>query len=138
MPLPFFKAKSRFNKLDLSVIITAAALYYLNTYILKVYTSGALNYFCVCYFNDFLAALLLLAYANILLGAVNSRFCKLSTILFIAVIVGFFWEFWSPPIKINRTADYIDILYYCIGAAYYWGVCCYFKDSYILNKLCAL
>lgn len=99
-----------------------AIIYLINNYFLKSYTSGILNYFCICYLNDLICPLLLLSYSNILLLAVHKEINTFTEAVFICFLCGLVWEFLTPVLKSNSTTDLFDIFCYCLGGMMYISI----------------
>lgn len=108
------------NLLDTIIIIVVSTMYLLNNRYIKMATSGILHDFFVCYFNDLMAPMFMLAYSNILLDTVNRKFSKLVHIVIFTLVVGFIWEFVAPLMKEGAVSDPVDILCYLIGGVIYW------------------
>ena len=108
--------------MDIIVICVIAILYLLNNKLLKHNTTGALRMFLVCYFNDFMAPIFLLAYSNILLGTKNMRLGKIKHILPFCLCMGCIWEFFAPIIKNGSVTDPYDIIAYLLGGGMYWVI----------------
>ena len=87
------------NPTDLILLFVTAALYLLNNLILKQNTRGVLREFLICYFNDVMAPMALLAYSNIMLGTTGKRLCSIRHILLFCLCAGFVWEFLAPTLK---------------------------------------
>lgn len=110
------------NLLDTIIIIVVSVMYLLNNRYIKMATSGILQDFFVCYFNDLMAPMFMLAYSNILLDTVNRKFSKLIHIVIFCLMLGVIWEFGAPFMKKGAVADSVDILCYLIGGVLYWAV----------------
>ena len=110
------------NLLDTVIIIIVSVMYLLNNRYIKIATSGILHEFFVCYFNDLMAPMFMLAYSNILLDTVNRKFSKLIHIVMFCLVVGIVWEFVAPLVKKYADFDSIDILCYLVGGIIYWKV----------------
>ena len=108
------------NPTDLILLFVTAALYLLNNLILKQNTRGVLREFLICYFNDVIAPIALLAYSNILLGTTGKRLCSIRHILLFCLCAGFVWEFLAPLIKRGSVTDPCDMIAYLFGGSAYW------------------
>ena len=106
--------------MDLIVICVIAVLYVLNNNVFKQNTKGALREFFICYFNDFMASMFLLAYSNILLGTEDKRLGSIKYILPFCLCAGCIWEFLAPIIKRGSVTDPCDIIAYLLGGSMYW------------------
>ena len=108
------------NPTDLILLFVTAALYLLNNLILKQNTRGVLREFLICYFNDVMAPMALLAYSNILLGTTGKRLCSIRHIFPFCLCAGFVWEFLAPILKEGSVADPCDMIAYLFGGSVYW------------------
>ena len=104
------------------IFIACVFLYLLNEYCLKDCTTGGIQFFLICYFNDFLAPLLFLSYANILLLTRDMSWNKLSHIMLVCLINGILWEFVAPFFKNNAVMDLCDFIFYFLGGFLYWAL----------------
>ena len=97
------------NPTDLILLFVTAALYLLNNLILKQNTRGVLREFLICYFNDVMAPIALLAYSNILLGTTGKRLCSIRHILLFCLCAGFVWDgslrYDCLPVRWKRVLD---------------------------------
>lgn len=107
------------NLLDTVILIAVSVLYLLNNKYIKAATVGIAHEFFVCFFNDLMAPMFMLAYSNILLGTVNRRIERPVQIFLFCLIVGFVWEFVAPLMKAGAVWDPLDILCYLIGGGIY-------------------
>lgn len=108
------------NPTDFILLFVTAALYLLNNLILKQNTQGVLREFLICYFNDVMAPIALLAYSNILLGTTGKRLCSIRHILLFCLCAGFVWEFLAPTLKEGSVTDPCDMIAYLFGGSAYW------------------
>lgn len=112
--------KNQDNRLNIFLLIICTVLALINTIILKKIDLGNLNLIFNGYLNDFLAAILILAYINICISFVNFKIKSLKFLMIIILIISFFWEYFAIYIKPNSVFDYLDILAYLIGCIVYW------------------
>ena len=105
---------------DITTLLIAGSLYLINNLFIKKLTSGNIQYFFICYFNDILAPLVILPYCNILFEYVNIKLIDFKYIIIFILICGFVWEFLAPFIKENSFCDLFDFIAYITGAAIYW------------------
>lgn len=104
------------------IIVVSIAAYLLNQFYLKTHYN---NFILTSYWNDFWAALFILAYSNIWLSFYknyNLTLDKLPKILFFILIVGSFWEYATPYFKKDSFSDPIDMLTYVTGAVFYYSI----------------
>lgn len=106
--------------MDLILICIIALLYTLNNIVLKQHTTGIIREFLVCYFNDLMAPMFLIAYSNIVLGTKEKRLYRIRHILPFCLCAGIVWEFFAPIIKNGSVTDPFDIIAYLIGGSMYW------------------
>lgn len=104
---------------DIIGIFCSLILYVINNTFLKTHTTGILNIFFVCYFNDCLAMIFMLACSNVLLRIYNIRIIRLHETLLFAIACGMIWEFFAPVINSTSITDYFDFLAYISGAIIY-------------------
>ncbi len=126
----------RKRPLNIILIQLAIVAYLINNLFFKVYTSGAVQHFFVCYFNDLICPLLFFSYMNILLITLNIEINKLWTVLLIAICIGCVWELITPLIKTSSIRDPVDFLCYIIGSVLYWLILCFtsnIKDELYLK-----
>lgn len=103
------------------LMITVPILYFFNRYFLKKVTIGALNYYLVCYHDDYLAPLFLLAYSNTLLLSFGFRRLRgLLPILCLSLSAGLIWEYVAPLYRPHSISDPWDLAIYLIGGFSYW------------------
>ena len=108
------------NQMDLILLFVIATLYVLNNLFLKQNTRGILREFLICYFNDIMAPIVLLAYSNILLGTKGKRLYRIRHILLFCLCAGLVWEFFAPIIKKGSVTDPCDMIAYLFGGSVYW------------------
>ena len=120
--------------INIWLIIIVVCLYGLNNHYLKSITTGDIQYFMICYFNDLICPILLLSYTNILLISIDQEMKRAQTILLFGFCAGIAWELISPLIKSSTTTDLMDIFIYTGGSLFYW--CMYTLAEKIINKEC--
>ena len=108
--------------INIILIITVLALYFLNNTYFKHATSGIVQHMFICHFNDLICPSFLMSYANLLLLTVGKRVVSLKGILFIIIPAGLIWEFFAPFIKPSTTTDLYDLLCYVIGGVLYYFI----------------
>lgn len=110
------------NPQNSQLILIVACLYVLNNNYFKSNTDGILQYFMICYFNDLIAPILLLSYANILLISINYELKQVKWIILLGIGAGLFWEFSAPLFKTSSTTDINDLYMYTLGSFLYWCI----------------
>lgn len=121
---------------DVWVVVFVLIFYFVNRFT-NVFTScprcGALFRF---HFNDFLGAILLAAYTNILLAYKGFQAIQsLGSLLLLGGVCGVFWEGIAPLILSYSTADWKDCVAYLLGMTVYWGVYhLYFRKENCMKK----
>lgn len=108
------------NSVNGTLCIIVPLLYQLNNIYFKKINLQFLKYIFVCYFNDALAAILILAFSNLLLIKVHSSIFKFKYIFLFITACGCVWEFITPLYKENSITDYYDFIAYYIGAMIYF------------------
>ncbi len=108
------------NPVDSVLMSVVVVLYLLNNHFLKYNTSGIINVFFKCYFNDLMAPCFLLAYTNIFLDTIEKRLQKIKQIIPFCLCAGLVWEFFTPLIKSSSVTDLFDIVSYLIGGTIYF------------------
>lgn len=104
-----------------TVLILSLVCYLLNGHLLIPYTD---HWFLKGYFNDFLAPIALLAFANIL-GRLFGHPKIADHPCFVVVSVGFasvWWEFVTPMYKNASVSDIGDCLAYAAGACMFLAI----------------
>ena len=104
------------------LILGVAMLYGFNNLWLKSHTSGEVNYFFVCHFNDLICPLLFVGYSNLLLLTVGKEIRKLHWILLFCFCACLIWEFFAPVLKSSVTPDWWDVTFYMAGGILYWAI----------------
>ena len=104
------------------LIIIVLCLYFLNNQYFKTHTSGIVQYFMICHFNDFICPLFFLSYSNLLLISVGKEIKKFHWVMLFGFCSGLIWEFFAPFIKPTTTTDFIDLIFYTLGTALYWFI----------------
>lgn len=94
--------------------------YVFNQYYKTICPIESLRLFLVCYANDILAGILILAYSNICLSFISKSIIQLPTILWFILGCGFVWEILAPLFKPTAIFDPLDLLAYLIGGIIYW------------------
>lgn len=116
-------------RFDAIALLTALLLFVLNEHIVKPCIWSAspdadftfIELVQVGYFNDFLGGLAFLAYTNLLIDLVRSRYRIQRLFIAISYIAacGLFWEYVAPLFVPNSVSDPWDVLAYCLGGAAY-------------------
>lgn len=116
------KDSIRQKPINLILILVVLALYFLNNGIFKHHTSGWLQYFMICHFNDFICPLFFFGYCNLLLITANKEIKKLHWILLMGLCSGLVWEYFAPVIKPSTVSDVMDLVFYLLGTFLYWCI----------------
>ncbi len=106
---------------DVAVFTSCVILYCINQFGLKSLIGGEI---LTCHFNDFIAIVALLSFANVLATILNTpRFIitRLRYTLLITMVCSIYWEFITPLYK-TSTTDWRDIVFYLLGALLYWAI----------------
>ena len=116
------KLRQSIRKRPINLILMGiiAIMYVLNNRVIKRSTVGWVHLFTVCYLNDIMAPLILLPYANILLGMRDMELKSLLNIEAFCLAVGLIWEFVTPLVKKGSVTDPLDLVCYCFGGFVYW------------------
>lgn len=107
---------------NLILIIMVLCLYLLNNKYLKPCTEGIIQQFFICYFNDLICPLLFISYSNMLLISINKEIKRFKWIMFFGFCSGLVWEFIAPLLNPMSVTDIVDLLFYTLGAFFYWGI----------------
>ena len=108
--------------INVILLFCVSGLYFINNHYFKNYSSGNIQLFFICYFNDLLCPLFFFSYSNLLLLTIDKELCKIKSICIVGICVSLIWEFFAPLIKPSSTTDLIDIICYMIGSITYWGI----------------
>ena len=116
----YIQNKSYIKK-DFLIIVVSSFLYVINKTVIIRYSRGLINYLFRCYFNDFLAGLLIITLINILIIlAFSKKIGSFFQTMIIILIIGLFWEYAPNLIKENAVSDLWDIVAYEVGGLLYW------------------
>lgn len=110
----------RIRPINLTLIICVSILYFINNTVLKLCTTGHLQLFFICHFNDLICPLFFLSYSNLLLITIQRELTKIKGIVLLCLIAGLIWEYFTPLIKPSSVSDIVDIICYLVGASLYW------------------
>lgn len=114
----------KFRNSDVWILVSAIFLYSVNRFLLKpLWPATVYGQFFKYHFNDFLGAIVLLAYTNILIGLFASSRKKLTKFLHIfllGIICSIVWEGIAPILLPYSTSDWLDCLSYLSGSVTYW------------------
>ncbi len=108
--------------INLVLMCVVTCLYLLNNIYLKANTGGMLQKFMICHFNDFICPLFFISYSNLLLITINKELKELKWIILFSLCSAFVWEFFAPIIKPSSVTDFLDIIFYTLGACLYWCI----------------
>lgn len=107
---------------DLSLLLATAALYALNSLLLKpAFVGTTPGVFFGGYFNDILGGAAFLAYSNALICLYDprKRLRRFPPALAYIACCGLFWEFVGPFLVEDSTTDLLDLVAYVFGAVLY-------------------
>lgn len=110
---------SAFGVVNISILLSALILYFINQFFLKKITGNILVH---GYLNDLLAMNVLLPYCNVILKFYklkDFRIIGFYQIVCFAIIVGVFWEV-VTPVYHECTRDLLDIFAYIVGGFVYY------------------
>lgn len=111
-------------KRNIIILVLCGGLYWFNRLWLTGVTSGVLQWFLICYFNDILAGLVLPAVASILLllaGRPALRRWWPTALLLLGA--GLIWECIAPLWKEGAVFDWWDFAAYQLGGLLYLIFC---------------
>lgn len=101
-------------------------LYSINRFLWKpIAPDNFFGYLCRCHLNDYLGAIVFMAYTNILISLFmdpKKQIVRLLPTLLMGVLCAFWWEWLAPKFLIYSTADFGDAVAYLLGSATYWGI----------------
>ena len=106
------------KRANIIIILFCLSLYIINNYIIKRIENVFQDFF-ICWFNDLLAPILVLAYINFRFGD-NHKLNSLLTVLLLCTVFCAVWEIGGLIIKQNSTFDPLDIACYYIGGLIYY------------------
>lgn len=104
---------------DVFVFGVSAVFYVCNRFWWAQRASGCLGWFLICYCNDVLAGLVLLAIANSLLAMVGWKPLSLLAGVCLLLFCGVVWECLAPAVKPTAVFDPWDFLAYQCGGGIY-------------------
>lgn len=106
---------------NLCVASAAFSLYIVNRFSRLFPSIPYLGHIFRNHFNDYLGAVLFIAYVNLLLLAGRRTPCTyLPGLAFWALLCSLTWEGLAPLLLPFSTADWWDCLAYCLGMFTYW------------------
>lgn len=110
------------QKADFIISIIIVAFYLINQQVKNLVRVPYIGYFLRCHFNDLMAAILFLAYINLILSISKFQTCikNFSWILSFSCLCSIFWEGIAPLFIKNSVADIWDVLFYILGGFIYW------------------
>ena len=119
------------NKIDLLCFVFSGIVYCLNKLILIDNSKGAIHYFLMCYLNDLMAPIFVLAISSMIFQCIGYELNRFSVIMAIGLFAALIWEFVIPMFKAESVTDPIDFLCYIIGAGVFYLIkrldCIYFS-----------
>lgn len=102
-------------RLEIQLIFIIMILYMLNKIYFIHNTTGNIQMFCQCYFNDLLAPVFLLSLIVIMFGMLELEIKQYYLFILIGMIAGLCWEYIIPMIKQSSISDVNDLICYFIG-----------------------
>ena len=108
--------------INLVLMVLVICLYLLNNLIFKQQTTGIIQYFMICHFNDLICPMFFLSYSNVLLISINREMTNLKELIIFGFCAGVVWEFFAPLIKASSTPDIVDLICYLLGTTLYWWI----------------
>lgn len=106
------------KRVNLIIILLCLVLYFTNRLVLKQIESIFQSFF-ICWFDDLLAPVAVLAYINFRFGKQYHLYSILH-ILFLCSVFCVIWEYGGMLLKKNSVFDYIDIVCYYFGGIIYY------------------
>ena len=98
--------------------------------------TGLFNWFIHGYLNDILAGILILAYANLIIGLTplfDRVIVSPSQIAIFITAAGCYWEFITPLYR-QHTADAYNLVAYGFGAALYYAIIRVLPSMHLTNQ----
>jgi hypothetical protein len=126
-------SRADFRWLNASVAATACGIYVVNRIWLHQVSS---NWFIHGYLNDILAGILILAYANLIIGLTplfDRVIVSPSQIAIFITAAGCYWEFITPLYR-QHTADAYNLVAYGFGAALYYAIIRVLPSMHLTNQ----
>ena len=116
----------REKRLETALIASSLAFYVLNKMNLI-----PLGVFAANHLNDFLAGMLLTAYANLVLcfSKYDFRFDTVPRVLLLGAFCGLAWELFAPLYLPSSTADFLDCLSYFAGCLLHLAISCWYAPG---------
>lgn len=104
------------RRINLTLLLLAGGFYLLNRLVLQTTTGGWLHWFLVCYANDLLAGLAMVAWTDLLLdwGRLPSIRSWKQTVPLL-LVCGLVWEVLAPLWKTGAVFDPWDFVAYQVG-----------------------
>lgn len=124
---------NKFQKLNLIILVISSLLYLLNELYFKGLKIEYIFYFMNSHFNDLIASLVILAFANLLLGFVQHRIDKFKYIILFILGCSIVWEGLGKFARSNAVFDWIDVICYFLGAIIYYIIIKIDKNKSITN-----
>ena len=102
-------------RLEIQLILIIMILYMLNKTYFIHNTTGNIQMFYQCYFNDLLAPVFMLSLIVIMFGMFELEIKQYYLFILIGMIAGLCWEYIIPMIKQSSISDVNDLICYFIG-----------------------
>lgn len=109
------------KKFNLFVLLISLLFYVFNRFSSLFVSIPYLGPVFRFHFNDYLGAIVFMAYLNLLLLAGKRSVCvHFPALLFWACVLSIAWEGLAPLVLPYSTADWLDCLAYFLGVTTYW------------------
>jgi hypothetical protein len=102
-----------------AIILTIILFGAINQLFLRYNVPGSFGIFLDFYFNDVLAAILILVWTDALLSLKQQRLDNYLHIFLLTVTIALFWEFITPLYHAGSTSDLWDLVAYLFGGILY-------------------
>lgn len=131
------KGKNSHICTNIAIILSIAFAYFINSQIKPLLSDSFFAYLLKCYFNDFMAGILICAYVNFILSISRYKFqiISLPVLLALSLVCGFVWEVVAPRYIQDSVSDVWDIVSYLLGSLAYWLFMKLFKQNKKFKKI---
>lgn len=117
----FWDSIWKYKANPLCMMITIV-LYFMNQMVFKKCLTGAVGYFCNCFFNDLICQLFFLSYVQIFLIWAEREIKSYIGFLTVGMSAGLIWEFFAPLINTKAVTDIYDLICYLVGVHIYYVI----------------
>lgn len=123
------------NCFNLTTLFIALLFYAANRFSRLFSSISHLSWIFRFHFNDYLGAIVFVAYLNLLLVAGKRSVCVRFPILLLwACVLSIAWESLAPLALPYSTADWFDCLAYFLGVTTYWLLWRLFQKHYLQKQ----